>query len=246
MSILVLLACGLAAAAATSHRPAQNRSLEPVAPKSGCAFTGRESHSSVALKLRASDDEIALFRSYLARSSIYFETGAGGSTYEAATTMTVKRIYSVEGDRAWSQLLSRNDAVHTALCEGRLTQHYVNIGGDGQLWSVPKDRALASAWPLYAGAIELLTDKAARPDLVFVDGRFRVAAALYACRVVGDDAFVMIHDYDNVSSRGYEAVQVCLEPVEAANTLQVFRRRRGGVDAAAVEAVLQAHIGITA
>lgn len=79
---------------------------------------------------------------------------------------------------------------------------------------------------------------------MLVDGRFSVAVALHACRVVAPAAFVLIHDYRDVENRGHEKAESCLELVEVAGTLGVFRRR-DSVAHHEVEGLLREHHNIT-
>ena len=49
-----------------------------------------------------------LFYKYLDKSQVYFEYGAGGSTYQAAIRDNIKKIYSVESDGEWHRKLQDN------------------------------------------------------------------------------------------------------------------------------------------
>ena len=46
-----------------------------------------------------------MFYKYLNKSKIYFEYGSGGSTYQASIRNNITRIYSVESDKEWFNLL---------------------------------------------------------------------------------------------------------------------------------------------
>lgn len=74
-----------------------------------CVFTGREVATPMVPFMESS--ELALFRKYLVNSRVFFETGSGGSTYEAVVTANVMRIISIEGDSHWIQKMADNVAV---------------------------------------------------------------------------------------------------------------------------------------
>ena len=48
-----------------------------------------------------SSNDTKMFYKYLDNSSIYFEYGSGGSTYQASIRKNIKTIYSVESDKKW-------------------------------------------------------------------------------------------------------------------------------------------------
>ena len=52
----------------------------------------------------AINDKI-MFYKYLDKSKIYFEYGSGGSTYQASIRNNIIKIYSVESDMKWYNIL---------------------------------------------------------------------------------------------------------------------------------------------
>ena len=48
-----------------------------------------------------------MFYKHLIKSSVYFEYGSGGSTYKASIVKNIKKIYSVESDSEWHDLLKQ-------------------------------------------------------------------------------------------------------------------------------------------
>ncbi|MBS0269922.1 MAG: hypothetical protein JSS54_13205 [Proteobacteria bacterium] len=99
-------------------------------------------------------------------------------------------------------------------------------------FGAPRDETRKKHWPNYAAApwkrrrwpLSAFV-KASRPDLVFVDGRFRVACILTAVLNSRPDAIVMVHDFWNRPH--YHAPLPFLEEIEKAETMAVFRIRPG-------------------
>ena len=48
-----------------------------------------------------------MFYKYLDNSKIYFEYGSGGSTYQASIRNNITKIYSVESDKEWQNILQQ-------------------------------------------------------------------------------------------------------------------------------------------
>ena len=46
-----------------------------------------------------SENDMKMFYRYLDNSTIYFEYGSGGSTYQASLRQNIKKIYTVESDK---------------------------------------------------------------------------------------------------------------------------------------------------
>ena len=140
------------------------------------------------------DAETRALRQYLEQSSCYLEYGTGGSTFFAADAGTAT-IYSIDSD------LSLLDEVRAAFGRrysgksARLITAHVDLGPTGA-WGRPTDASCAARWPLYPVAPWMLVEQhGPSPDLILIDGRFRVASFLVAlCRArVG--ALILFDDY---------------------------------------------------
>ena len=46
-----------------------------------------------------------MFYKYLNKTTNYFEYGSGGSTYQANIRNNIKKIYSVESDKDWHNII---------------------------------------------------------------------------------------------------------------------------------------------
>jgi hypothetical protein len=138
--------------------------------------------------------------------------------------------------------------VFNAMCKDKkLHMHHVDINGNPRQFGHPMSAALKSMWAVYSSAITLYAGSPwdPKPDLVFVDGRFRVAAALYAYRVIEEGSYIMIHDYSIRAQ--YHIVERVMTKVEAADTLAVFVVGNRTAEAlATVEELLTAHVHVPA
>ncbi len=144
--------------------------------------------------------ELALFESVLASGRRrYAEFGIGGSTL-LAVRQGFDAIVGVESDQGWAAAVRQHEDVAPAVAAGRCSLLHADIGKVGA-WGTPVDRQHVKPWPRYIAAMwEEWDRRGSFPDLVFVDGRFRVAccvsvALLAAARAAhGPAPLVMIHD----------------------------------------------------
>jgi hypothetical protein len=156
---------------------------------------------------------------HLRAANTYFEFGCGGSTVVAsAEAPNLRRIWSVESDPAWiEKVRPQVDAARCQLIHADIGP----TGGGGH----PVDMfAQAPLFHRYWGAISAVGEQ---PDVILVDGRFRVACAVEALRVA-PAATLLIHDYSIRPE--YHAVEEFAEKVGAVQTLAIFRRRDGVYD----------------
>jgi hypothetical protein len=181
-----------------------------------------------ALEPLLAPDELALLRDAAAGSDLILEFGCGGSTTDFLTR-THADVVSVESDPVWAEVVI---AAIAPIHRTRLDLRYVDIG-PVRKFGRPADRSRCDDWPAYWRDVwGSLGDD---PDLVFVDGRFRVACALNAA--LRADTVIVMHDFHR---REYKVVLDHLQVVGHAKSLVVMRRR-SDFARAAVEAVVQAH-----
>jgi hypothetical protein len=141
-------------------------------------------------------DEIAYpaFVGMLTDSSRYLEYGSGGSTVMAARQG--KALISVDTDRFFLK------AVQKKIGKLSPNQHLLwgDIGATGP-WGAPKAKPTSEpSRRIEDSYIELpwrYVERCLLPDLVMIDGRFRVAAALFSCAQLVNDpqSRVVVDDY---------------------------------------------------
>ena len=174
--------------------------------------------------------ETALLTSLLRQSDRVLEFGAGGST-ALAIKMGVGKVTSVESDADWICRLKLDDALGRALEEGRLELLHADVGPVGALGRPSEKQA---SWPNYARRPwPHLGDS--KLDLVFIDGRFRVACILETALRVSPATIIAVHDFWN--RPGYHLVLPFLDQIGACESLGLFRVK-GDLDVEAVERLL--------
>lgn len=139
-------------------------------------------------------------------ANVILEYGSGGSTVVAAE-LADKVIFSVESDAEWLEGMKRWFALHPPV--GTVHLHHGDIGPT-KAWGHPRDAASFRKWPGYAISVWDLADFL-HPDLVLIDGRFRVACFL-TCLLRSTRSMTVL--WDDYSDRPqYHAVETLVKPV---------------------------------
>ena len=130
----------------------------------------------------------------LSQSRVFLEYGSGGSTV-MATKLPGLAVHSVDSDRGFLDAVSKRCLMVKPDCN--LTTHYVDIGKTAE-WGVPIERELATNWPHYCSKpwIEL-HKRESSPDLVLIDGRFRVSCFLISLALSSVGTVILFDDYAN-------------------------------------------------
>ncbi len=175
-------------------------------------------------------EELLLLRAVGGHRRFVVEFGCGGSTAEWLR-LGVERVISIESDAAWVTDLREHPELAGALASKQLTLIHANVGPTGD-WGAPKGQM--QRWPGYWSQIWELPGVSAA-DLVFVDGRFRVASALNAALHVAAGVPIVMHDFSGRPH--YHAVLEHLEVVALAGSLAVLQRRADLDPARVVDAI---------
>ncbi len=179
---------------------------------------------------RMSEEETALFLSFVRNSRQYVEFGTGGSTVLASKHVK-HSILSVDSSQTWLDKVS--SACHA--CQTTPELMLVDIGPTGD-WGFPTDGSTKSCWPNYHSAI-WKHEQSSDADLYLVDGRFRVACfaqTVLHCKLT---AIIGFHDFS--SRPDYHCVREIAQEIATAGDLSFFLplpRRRDAADA-----ILQSH-----
>ena len=143
------------------------------------------------MPMHASKLDVQLFTSVVANPSAkkYLEFGCGGST-EIVAKKTKMSIVSVDSSTEWLCKVERR--VQSLGRQDSFTAVHVNIG-KLKSWGQPADRKFVHAWPDYSSVSKNHTDA----DVVFVDGRFRVACILQTIMFAENNPTIVVHDFWN-------------------------------------------------
>jgi protein O-GlcNAc transferase len=139
-----------------------------------------------------SDNDKNLFYEYLDKSSVYFEYGSGGSTYQSSIRKNIVKIYSVESDMEWQNKLKKN------MNDGNITYFFNEMDTQPNSWGHPGKNATNEQKIKYSSYMTNLNkDEQERIDMVFIDGRFRVACCLKCYDIISDNCVIAFDDFLN-------------------------------------------------
>lgn len=136
------------------------------------------------------EEDKAMFYKYLDRSTVYFEFGCGGSTYQASIRDNIKKIYSVESDIQWQRRLK------SKIKHRDIKYIYNDLNTRPNTWGYPGRNATNQQKINYSNHMKNLgIEKQQEIDMVFIDGRFRVACCLKCFDIIKDDCVVLFDDF---------------------------------------------------
>ncbi|KAA8605666.1 hypothetical protein AL036_17865 [Salipiger aestuarii] len=146
--------------------------------------------------------EAALLRAEYARAGVVLEYGSGGSTVLAGE-QPGKAVFSVESDHDWAQMM-RGWFVANPPAQGASVDVIWSDIGETRDWGHPATDAQWRRWPRYPLEVWGRSDFR-QPDVVLVDGRFRVGCAL-AAAFLSDAPLVLLFD-DYARRKHYHKVE---------------------------------------
>jgi hypothetical protein len=161
------------------------------------------------------------------RASSYLEFGTGGSTVLAFES-GLKRIVTADSDPVF---LDKVRAIARTCLESDIDFVFCDLGPTGE-WGNPVGRDNIINWPQYFTLPwHHFLARNEVPDLIYIDGRFRVACALYSIlilhvkcnRWLGRKSRLMIHDFLRPE---YSKVKDYAKVVSSANTLAVLEPKK--------------------
>lgn len=126
-------------------------------------------------ELTLPEAEAATLTAAYERARVILEYGSGGSTVLAAE-MPGKRIFSVESDQDWAQMMQDWFVENPAAPDTRVDVIWSDIGPT-KAWGHPEDTSQYAKYARYPLAI-WDHDAFEQPDAVLVDGRFRPGNAM--------------------------------------------------------------------
>ncbi|MBX9696817.1 MAG: hypothetical protein K2X98_06070 [Alphaproteobacteria bacterium] len=162
-------------------------------------------------------EALSCWKKNIKNASVYVEYGGGGST-RAALTMGPKTVITVESDPRFYKALKRLRHIVTYI------PLYANIGFTTK-WGQPLFNFPKNAWMNYPLApLMVLHKKSLMPDLVLIDGRFRVASTLAMILYCFNHKTVFLID-DFRDRPEYGVVLDFLEPIALHDRLLEARMR---------------------
>jgi hypothetical protein len=133
-----------------------------------------------------------MFYRYLRNINIYFEYGSGGSTYHASIIDNIKKIYSVESDIQWQKTLQQK------ISNPIINYIYNEMDTQPNSWGHPGKNSTNIQKINYSNQMRKLSkEEQDSINLVFIDGRFRVACCLKCYDIIKDDCLIAFDDFLN-------------------------------------------------
>jgi hypothetical protein len=171
---------------------------------------------SLMISPHMTTNEIACYRRHLADAQSILEYGVGGSTILAAERAP-RSLYCVESDAAWLHEVCLHPAVASMVSIGVAKLVHVDLGPAGR-WGKPSRRTW-HRWPIYA---RQPWQEGYRPDLVMVDGRFRVSCIMQTLLHGAAGTKIVVHDF--WKRPRYHTVLQFTEVIDQADSLAVLRK----------------------
>jgi hypothetical protein len=156
------------------------------------------------------ESSCALFEEIAGAAGIYGEYGAGKSTIWVHRH-TSAEIISVDTNAAWLSMIE--DTIGPS---DRLLLQYVDVGPVGE-WGRPLNYACRDRFETY---LDALWTGHSKPDVVLIDGRFRVACFLTCLRNADPGTVILFDDYGDRPY--YHIVAELLPPVRLTGRMAVF------------------------
>jgi hypothetical protein len=137
-----------------------------------------------------STNDKEMFYRYLDKINVYFEYGSGGSTYQASIRRNIKTIYSVESDIEWQKKLKQK------VTNTNINYLYNEMDTKPNTWGGPGKNATEIQKKNYSNHLKKLNKLQQKSvDLVFIDGRFRVACCLKCYDIIKDTCLIAFDDF---------------------------------------------------
>ena len=139
------------------------------------------------MNIQFGKNDLKMFLNYVKKSSIYFEYGIGGSTCEVIKYDNLKKIYSIESDYRWCEkvlkIIKKNEKINIKLVDLKCKENS---------WGYPSNHCSYTKMKEYSDQIKLIDE---RPDLILIDGRFRVCCCLKAFDYIDNKTLIAFDDF---------------------------------------------------
>jgi len=168
-----------------------------------------------------SNNDMNMFYKYLNTARVYFEYGSGGSTYQVSLLDNIQKIYTVESDKEWQ------DKLLSSISNDKIVFIYNEMDTSPNTWGNPGKNATDHQKINYSNHIlNLDIEEQQGIDLVFIDGRFRVACCLKCFDVIKDSCLIMFDDFLN--RKQYHIVLNYFEIIDktADNRMVILKKKR--------------------
>jgi hypothetical protein len=161
-------------------------------------------------------EEAAALRLAYQAAQVILEYGTGGSTVLAGQ-LPGRRVFAVESSAPWLARMEGWFAANPPAAQ--VTLHHGNIGKTKD-WGFPVDNRVVGRWSAYPLSVWDRPDFQ-HPDVVLIDGRFRLACALTVLFRISRPVVVLMDDY--VDRPGYKKIETLTGVPDMAGRMAQFQ-----------------------
>ena len=159
------------------------------------------------LGLYHGDDTI--FKENIINASVYGEYGCGSSTIYASNNSSAE-IISVDTSEEWI------NKVRSAIRrENKFNIEFINVGRTSE-WGYPITYSNRKEFIKY---IKFIWEQSKLPDLILIDGRFRVACFLYSLMKAKKGTRIIFDDYNR---KEYHVIEEYIKPIKIEKDQALF------------------------
>lgn len=187
--------------------------------------------------------ERALFLETVYDAQNYLEWGSGYTTMIVPLLINKQfTVYSIEHVQEWCDKLRGEASIQIALTLKYLTYSCVDTGyTEWNVYGRPKETYnVTHIVEKYVNEIDKFPLK--QWDVVFIDGRFRMACALKLLidNRIHSDSVVMVHDYllNWPQRKHYPIMNKYFDRIQLVNSLAFFKRNQTKIDIVGIEMLL--------
>jgi hypothetical protein len=146
----------------------------------------------------------------------YLEYGCGGSTTLAAK-LGVKNIIYCDTSKVWIDSVEKIIRTHSNI---NSYPTFINLGEVAE-WGRPKDQSKAILWKNYCyRPWAIAKSNNLHPNLILIDGRFRVASFLASLLLGNSETIILFDDYSIRSH--YHIIENIIKPIKAYDRMAEF------------------------
>ena len=178
--------------------------------------------------------EAAALRAAYQAAGVILEYGTGGSTV-VASALPGRQVFAVESSAPWLAKMAEWFVDHPTVA--KLVLHHGNIGKTKD-WGFPVDNRLVARWSNYPLSIWDRADFR-HPDVVLIDGRFRLACALTVLFRITKPVAVLIDDY--IDRPQYKKIEMLVGSPIMAGRMALFDFTPMAMPPAQMHWILQAY-----
>lgn len=162
------------------------------------------------------NNELLLIKKYAINCKEILEYGSGGSTFYFIRKN--KKIISVENNKPYFCYMKTFNVIKRYK---NLDYQFVDTGKSSD-WGYPVDDTKKENWPQYYKKVwEKLNISC--PDIIFIDGRFRVMCALESIQYIRMDTIIIIHDF--LDRKYYGEILNYFELIDQVDTMAILKKK---------------------